>query len=482
MDVEVLIAGAGPTGLALGIQLARRGVAFRIVDAAAEPFGGSRGDGLQPRTLEVFDDLGVIDEVLAAGAPPAPLRATIGGQYAGERRIAEPAEQTPDVPYPNPWVVPQWRTERILRSRLTELGADVEWATGLVGFEQDRDGVTAKLSSGTVRAAHLVGADGGRSTVRKALGVGFPGHTDESLRMLIADVRADGLDPARGHWFATADEPARGIALAPLPGTGYFQVSVPAADGFEPTLPALQRLLDELSGGAGGQLLEMGWSAIWRPNARLAQRFRVGRVVLAGDAAHVHPPTGGQGLNTGVQDAYNLGWKLDGEPGLLDSYEAERRPVAAAVLGLSAQILRRHTKGDADAYRRGAETRQLGIGYRESPLSREERTEPGAVRAGDRAPDSPVLDADGHPARLFDLFRGTHWTLLAFGAEPPQADSSVRAHRVDHDRLPGSIVDVDGHARRAYDVTDGTLVLVRPDGYIGRIWQEPQDEFQMWRA
>ncbi|MER6990490.1 FAD-dependent monooxygenase [Saccharopolyspora hirsuta] len=461
MDTRVLIAGAGPTGLTLGVELARRGIDLRIVDAATSPFAGSRGDGLQPRTLEVFDDLGVLDEVLSSGAPPAPLRAHVGGEYVGERRMVDPVEPTPGVPHPNPWVLPQWRTEEILRNRLAELGVRVEQGVELLDFQQDSAGVTATLSTGAVRAAFLVGADGGRSAVRKTLGIEFAGETDESIRMLLGDVQVTGLDRSCGHWFSSAEDPARGIALTPLPGTDAFQCAAPLPDGFEPaaTLAALQAQLDEHSGRSDLRMHDLTWSTVWRPNIRMARQFRSGRVFLAGDAAHVHPPTGGQGLNTGIQDAYNLGWKLaDGSAELLDSYELERLPVAASVLGLSAEILQRHVEGRADAHRRGPETNQLDISYRNSPLSHDERPDPGAVRAGDRAPDSPLRDENGEQIRLFDLFRGPHWTHLAFDAEPPATSPNVHAHRIP-----------DGIARATYDVAPGTHVLIRPDGYIARI-------------
>ncbi|WP_158885296.1 FAD-dependent monooxygenase [Amycolatopsis anabasis] len=473
MDVQVLVSGAGPTGLTLALELARRGVGVRVVDKAAEYFAGSRGDGLQPRTLEVFDDLGVLDAVFAAGAPPAVTRVHLDGKFAGERRMAEWREPTPAVPYPNAWFLGQSRTEAILRDRLAEFGVRVELATELTAFEQDENGVTATLTRGgateTVRAAYLVGADGGRSFVRKALGIPFEGTTDESIRMLLGDVRVDGLDHDFGYWFARADEPMAGIGLTPLSGGDHFQFATPL-DADDSSLATLQRLFEQYSGRSDLRLRDLVWSTIWRPNVRLAQRFAQGRVFLAGDAAHVHPPTGGQGLNTGVQDAYNLGWKLaSGDPELLATYEAERLPVAARVLGVSSELLRKYTDGAADAHERGEETRQLDIGYRGSPLSRDDRARPGSVRAGDRAPDAPVADANGKQVRLFDLFRGPHATLLAFGGGPAEAEPGVHVHRV---LRPGqavtgdALVDVDGHAFAAYDVAEGTRVLVRPDGYL----------------
>ncbi|MEQ0563796.1 FAD-dependent monooxygenase [Amycolatopsis sp. NEAU-NG30] len=467
MDVRVLIAGAGPTGLTLAIELARRDVAVRIVDQAQAYFAGSRGDGIQPRTLEVFEDLGVLDAVLAAGGPPVPMKIHVGGEVVGERMMADPVEPTPSKPYPNGWFLGQSQTEGILRDRLAEFGVRVELGTALTGFEQDADGVMARLSTGeTVRAEYLVGADGGKSFVRKALGIPFEGSTDESIRMLLGDVRADGLDRGYGHWFGAPEDPMRGMMFSPLPGTPHFQFGAPLGDGeveVETALPAIQARLDALSGG-GVTLSDLAWSTVWRPNVRLAARFREGRVFLAGDAAHVHPPTGGQGLNTGIQDAYNLGWKLaDGAPELLDSYEAERRTVAARVLGIATGLLQKYVDGDEDAHRRGEETRQLDITYRGGPLS---PAGTGALRPGDRAPDAPLVDANGKRVRLFELFRGPHATELRFGDVP---GSGVRILPAGSVATGTDLLDEGGHAYAAYDVRPGTRVLIRPDNHVWSI-------------
>ncbi|WP_280472435.1 FAD-dependent monooxygenase [Nocardia cyriacigeorgica] len=475
MSHPVLIAGAGPTGLTLAIDLARRSIPVRLIDRAEQFSAGSRGDGIQPRTLEVFDDLGVLDAIHAAGAPAPVMRAYLDGEFVGERRMSEPAEPTPTIPYPNGWMLGQSRTEAILRERLAGFGIRVELGTALESFAQDADGVTAVVSHGatteTVRAAYLVGADGGAGTVRKRLGIAFEGTTDESLRMLLGDVRADALDHDYGHWFAAADNPMAGIALSPLPGGRHFQCAAPLDDDAEPTLATLQRHLDRYSGRDDLILTDLTWVTVWRPNIRLARRFRVGRVLLAGDAAHVHPPTGGQGMNTGIQDAYNLGWKLAaalaGDDAQLDTYEPERRAVAARVLGLSTDLLDKLIAGDEDAMHRGEQTRQLDLTYRDP-------ADPARIAVGDRAPDAPVEDAAGRSVRLFDLFRGPHATLLCFGAtgELP----TVPGTRVYAVVRPGvavddaaTVIDVGGHAHDAYDAVDGTRILVRPDGYIGDI-------------
>jgi 2-polyprenyl-6-methoxyphenol hydroxylase-like FAD-dependent oxidoreductase len=457
--MNVLIAGAGPTGLTLAIDLARRGVGVRLIEKASEYFDGSRGDGLQPRTLEVFDDLGVIDEVLDQGIAMPAIRVTIGGQFVGERRMAEPVDPTPDIPYPNGRMLGQSRTEAILRKRLADFGVEVELSTELVGFRQTDDQVIAELSTGeTVIADYLVGADGGRSFVRKTLGIAFEGTTDESIRMLLGDVSADGLDHAYGHWFGKAGQPMEGIFLTPLSGGDQFQFGTPPDDDqLDPTLETLQELVDRYAGPGVAKLHNLTWSTIWRPNVRLAERFRVGRVFIAGDAAHVHPPTGGQGLNTGVQDAYNLGWKLaDGREEVLATYETERRTNAARVLGISSELMQKHRDGDESAMERGENTRQLDVSYRDP-------ADTAVLASGDRAPDSPLIDASGNKLRLFDLFRGPHETLLRFAPATP----SDHPHAVNVVRTNGQQDDyVSPDAFSYYHAEDGDEILIRPDGYL----------------
>ncbi|GAA4980211.1 FAD-dependent monooxygenase [Actinopolymorpha pittospori] len=494
-DVDVLIVGAGPTGLTLACELAVRGVRLRVVDRAEEFFGGSRADGIQPRTMEVFADLEVLDQILAGGDLGIVMRAYQGDKVVWEGQMSEPTEPTPSVPYPNIWFVPQFRTEEILRERLAALGAHVERSTVLTDFTQDADGVTATLvangTSETVRARYLVGADGGRSTVRKRLGIEFPGETDENTTVLFADARVDGISRDHGRMWQTADG---GASVMPLAGTDLFVVvAQPPADQDEPIRDYLQRQITESSGRSDIVVREVTWHTTWRPNTRLAERFREGRVFLAGDAGHVHPPTGGQGMNTGIQDGYNLGWKLAaalaGAPDLLlDSYEPERMAAARTALDIATTLLEKHRRGDEDAHVRGPEVHGLTLNYRHSPLSRDERVRPTELRAGDRAPDAPVTTADGRAVRLFDLFHGPHWTLLAFG--------TAHAHTVEAltDRLgpalhahvvvqPGAVqpgqladsadqhvvIDSHGHVRDGYGATDGTLILVRPDGYVGLV-------------
>ncbi|WBQ07125.1 FAD-dependent monooxygenase [Kribbella sp. CA-293567] len=457
--MNVLIAGGGPTGLTLAIELARRDIAVRVIDQADEYFQGSRGDGLQPRTLEVFEDLGILDQVLAQGIPVPLLKVSLGGKPAGERRMGELVEPTPDRPYPNGYLLGQSRTEAILRDRLAALGTSVELSTALVSFHQEDDRVVAQLSTGErVEADFLVGADGGKSVVRKQLGIAFEGTTDDSFRMLLGDVSADGLDHDYGYWFAAADNPMDGIVMTPLSGGDQFQFGAPLGDlGLEPTLETLQGLVDRYAGEGVAKLRDLTWSTVWRPNIRLAKHFRAGRVFIAGDAAHVHPPTGGQGLNTGVQDAYNLGWKLaDGREEVLATYEPERRTNAARVLGLSEGLLQKHLDGDETALDRGEDVRQLDISYRSPDAT-------GPLTSGDRAPDSPLIDANGNNLRLFDLYRGPHETLLRFAPSTPTDHPYAVA--ITRETLPGSYTSPEAFSY--YHAADGDEILIRPDGYLG---------------
>ena len=508
-STQVLVVGAGPAGLVLACELARRGIAHRLVERDATDFGGARGKGLQPRTQEVFEDLGVLERVRALGGLYPPMRAHRGDQVVWEGRMDELREPTPDVPWPNAWMLPQWRTGAILRERLAELGGSVERGTELLGLAQDAEGVVAVVRSGgqeeQLRADYVVGADGGRSTVRKLVGIGFAGETREQQRMVVADVRAEGLDHDHWHVFpvgAAEGNPYR-LALCPLAGTDTFQLTMPLAPeepAAEPTLSELQQQLDKATGTGTVRLTELVWSSLWRANMRMAEHFSVGRVFLAGDAAHVHSPAGGQGLNTGVQDAYNLGWKLaavlEGTPaGLLDSYEAERLPVAADVLGISTRLHDKAAAGDADAHRRDdPELQQLNLGYREGPLSQEPGgAVPGAaLRAGDRVPDAPGRAEDGSPVRLHQLIGGARTTLLAFGPdaaglaaailrESPYA-SGLRGVEIRKDGTGGdagtsgltAFLDAEGHAEQVFGSISGLLV-VRPDGYLGLSVAEPDE-------
>ncbi|WP_233362293.1 FAD-dependent oxidoreductase [Streptomyces sp. GMR22] len=463
-DCDVLVVGAGPTGLTAACELARRGVSVRVVDKATAPFNGSRGKGLQPRTLEVLDNLGVAGRLITLGRFRLPVRFHNADDTFQDVDLSGDAEPTPDSPYARTLLIPQWRVEETLRERLDQLGATVEWNRPVVDLVRHTGHVEAVFADGArATARYVIGADGGSGAVRRLLDVAFLGETDEDERMLLGDVRLDGLD--RDHWHIWQGPQGGSVALCPLPATDTFQIQAPVAPGDtgEPTLETFQRIVDTLIGPDAVRLREATWLSRWRLNVRMVDRYRVGRVFLAGDAAHIHSPAGGQGMNTGVQDAVNIGWKLaavlhGGDESLLDTYQAERLPVAAAVLGLSSRLM---GQGIGEHGEDTERMLQLGHTYRGGPLAPAGPAEAEGPSAGDRAPDAPCHGADGRRVRLFDLQRGGHWTLYGFGVRPRPPHPSVRAVAIG-----GEITDTGGHAWRAYAATDGECVLVRPDGHI----------------
>ena len=479
--VDVLICGAGAAGLTLAIELARRGVSFRLLEKTEKPFGGSRGKGIQPRTQEIFEDLGIIDRVVAAGGVYPPQREYRDDGSYTESEVIEHGSPTPAEPYRMSLMIPQFLTESAMRERLAECGARVEYGSALIAFEQHEDRVTAQIAGPTgeqiVDARYLIGADGGRSFVRTTLDIGFPGKT-LGVRAVVADVFLTGLERDAWHRFNT-DSMVAQLSLCPLAGTEMFQIQapIPLEGDVDLSAAGLATLVAERTGRNDIRIESVSWASAYTMNARLADRYRDGRVFLVGDAAHIHPPTGGQGLNTSVQDAYNLGWKLAaviaGAPdGLLDSYEEERRPVAASMLGLSTKLLADMKRGEL---RRGREVFQLDIGYPESPLALENPERPNGLRAGDRAPDAPIRRAAGQPTRLFDLFKGIHWTLLGYNVERDLVRPRAGLHI--HTFGPrGDVVDEGGHFREAYAPETGDWVLVRPDGYVAAIVATDQIE------
>ena len=515
-ETDVLIAGAGPTGLTLACELLRRGVSCRIIDKAASPATTSRALGLQPRTLELFDNIGIVDRVLATGGP-----VTDANLYTGDRlllTLSAAGLRDLDTPYPRLWITPQASVERPLIERLLELGGTVERSRELVGFRQMNTSVITTVRHGDsdeaeeVRAGWLVGCDGAHSRVRKALGVSFEGSTYEE-KFLLADADVDwSRERNRTHtWF-----PPEGMfTVFPLPGSSQWRIFAVVEDKTTPpvSLELFQRLFRERTGDAETTLSNPTWMSDFTINRRMADRYRIERAFLAGDAAHVHSPFGAQGMNTGIQDAYNLGWKLalvvqgEAPERLLDTYEEERLPVAKRVLTQTdsntrvllsdnpiMRFLREHvlTLDHVQDYvaRRSS---QLFINYRSSSLSQSHggthvdkltgktvawarASEKaglkdllrfrGGPRAGDRAPDGPsIRAASREKTRLFQEFRGTNFNLLVFdgasSAETGYATLSKVARRVEG--LPGNLVKT--HVVVSADVApeelawDGSVLL-----------------------
>ncbi|MFC9330652.1 FAD-dependent monooxygenase [Kitasatospora sp. NPDC057015] len=486
----VLIVGAGPTGLTLACTLARQGVTVRVIEKSPGFHRISRGKALNPRSLEVLADLGLGERLTAAGRTGLVFRKYFAGEHVSD---TDPLAEPPDGPesrYAGPLSIPQWRTEDLLRERLAEYGVQVELGTELVGFTQDEQGVRAELADGRrIPADYLVGCDGARSPVRRRLQVAFEGRTDEQQTMFCGDVEVDGeLDPTVWHqWFG----PDGAVLLCPFEGSSVWQFQATPETGpdgrpLEPSLEGFQRIFDRHARMPGVRLRNATWLSVWRANVRMAEHFRVGRVFLAGDAAHVHPFAGGLGMNTGIQDAWNLGWKLahvlTGQAGdaLLDTYQEERLPVAALALDLStgahAKVMEAvRVPGVGVEAVATPDLRGLAVHYRWSSLAGSATAGSGGAderpRPGDRAPDAACPGPDGAPARLHEHFGGGRFTLLGFGAAALPALAAAAERRpglrtLALDAGPGTPADPQGRIRHAYGITGDDLVLVRPDHHL----------------
>jgi 2-polyprenyl-6-methoxyphenol hydroxylase-like FAD-dependent oxidoreductase len=505
-DTEVLIAGAGPVGLTAAIELTRRGVSCRIVDALTEPPQYAKAVGLQPRTLEVFENMGVARQVLDAAVEMHGQFVYVNGTQVAALEFRLPT----DVPF-GFVATPQYATERILRDELARRGVAPQRGVRLTGFTQDEAGVTATLLAGdaesTVRASYLVGADGAHSVVRKSLGLTFDGAAFAEQYML-GDVEVD-WSIRRGYavrcMHQTDGVTDDLLVCIPLPGRHRYRMSMlvsgelaigdsgGVAHGFEggraPKLEHIQAVLDRLA-PEPTTAANLRWSAVFRISHRIVDAYGRGRVFVAGDAAHIHPPTGAQGMNTGIQDAHNLAWKLalavhgHAAPGLLGSYDAERRPIGEEVVGRTVRSAREGIGADANdpdqVIRREA---QLLIDYAGSPIV--------AAGAGGRAPDANGLKraAVAGPLRLFSLFGTGHTVLLYADGDAGPADverfeaAAAAARTATSDTVDVYLVaapaadvgttvlpllrDDDGDFARRYSVAGTSVFVVRPDGYLG---------------
>jgi 2-polyprenyl-6-methoxyphenol hydroxylase-like FAD-dependent oxidoreductase len=488
---DVLIIGAGPTGTTLAIDLARRGVTVRLIDKAPHAFDGSRAKGVQPRTLEVLDDLGALPDIIHQGALYPPMGIHLGPITIPYRAMAK-GKHSAHVPYPDTWLIPQHRTDRALHARFESLGGRVEFGTELMEFTDHGTHVTAHVATSDaaedISARYLVGADGGASRVRKILGVEFSGSTDEADRILIVDAAVSG-GLSRKYWHVWPGLKGRFIGACPLPHSDKFQWMIRLSPD-EPAPQDLAQINARIQAHTHNERLalrDIQWQSVFRPNIRLAANYRRGRVLLAGDAAHVHTPAGAQGLNTGIGDAYNLGWKLGqvlagADDQLLNTYQQERQPIAAGVLGLSTKKYEGIGKFDPSSMRRGKDEKQLGLTYHGGPLAPLAADRTATLRVGDRAPNADLVTADGRRVRLFDAYRGPHFTALAYGAHAAAVLADVDwpaagapLNRVIMDTAgegaprDGVLTDPTGEFARIYGLSRDTLLLIRPDGYIGHI-------------
>jgi len=482
-ETDVLVVGAGPTGLTVAVQSFLMGARVRIVERRVRPRGWAPALAVQPRTMEMLRGLGVADDLLARGISDVQLQIHVG-QSTVEGRLHH--LHLPETEYPFIFFVPQPVVERVLRDRLGALGVEVEWETEFTDLEQDEDHVRCRLRHGegrqeVVSTRFVAGCDGRESSVRDRLGIPFRGRRYRET-LLVADAEpTPDLTGGTAHAFLAG----RGIAFFfPLPSGRWRVIARRPADTGEPDLRALIQEHTEGEVRLGG----VDWVKAITPHHRLASRFRRGRVFLAGDAAHTHSPAGAQGMNTGIQDAANLGWKLalvsQGAPqDLLDTYELERRPVARHLVRLTglafalevsdvpwlrlgrrigaepiARLLLSHPRLMSQVARvvSGLEMR-----YRKGAI-----TEPALcfrlARPGTRLRDGRLTG--GPPERLHDLLDGSGFHLLAFdegvleGVEekmrPYTAVLSIR--RVSRSRLAA------GALRRLYP----GFVLVRPDGHV----------------
>jgi 2-polyprenyl-6-methoxyphenol hydroxylase-like FAD-dependent oxidoreductase len=487
---DVLIIGAGPTGLTLACDLARRGVDFRLVERDPVPNRASRAKTIQPRSLEVLDDLGAVDHVLARGVVGLPMRFhEPSGAIVDKPSISVHADESCHTPYPDALWIGQFDVEHALRQRLHDLGGHVEYGHEAVAVEQDEDGVTVTLRTPagerTVHARFVVGTDGGKSSTRKLVGLPLVGETYEQQRWYLGDVTVPGLD--RDHMHIWPSQHGM-LGLTPLPGSDLWQFQSPILPDDEPGTPSCefyQELFDARAGAGAVTLTSATWLSVYVVNVRMVEDYRRGRVLLAGDAAHVHSAAGGQGMNTGIQDAYNLGWKLDSvlagaRMKLLDTYTAERAPVARTVLSMStdkmAQMLAQADRGSEEglgaalANIGGDLNSGLGIHYRTtSPIVFPGEATGGPV-AGDRAPNAGGLEGAGFSGDLFDLMRGPHWSLVAYEhTDPVIFDNAKPTHMHVHriGSTPDSpIVDAKGEFQRVYQPHPGELILIRTDGYV----------------
>jgi 2-polyprenyl-6-methoxyphenol hydroxylase-like FAD-dependent oxidoreductase len=509
--------------LTLAAHLHRCGVSCRIIDRSDAPTDKSKALVLWPRSLEMLDDLGVVEDFLAAG-----MFANAANLYGGRRLLARIPVQAGGTHYPRPLMLAQSETERLLIGHLERAGVKVERSVEPVRLGSEEAGVTATLRHGnvaeeTVRCDWLLGCDGAHSTVRKEAGLDFAGEAEPN-DWVLADCRVDGPIPqdeislfwhSKGvlAFFPFGPGRCRSIAdmgLARNPGRPP-----------DPSLAEMQAIVDE-RGPGGVRLSEPFWLSGFRIHERKVANYRRGRVFLAGDAAHIHSPAGGQGMNTGMQDAWNLAWKLGlvssgrARASLLDSYTLERGEVGEMVLRNATRLTRVATLrnpisqfirnrvvgllGMLPAFRRGfvRTLNELAIHYPNSPLNGESAGAwaSGSVRPGDRLPDVPVREpATGREERLLSVLRGVEHKLLLLpkGTDPADVSALAELGKRAEESWPGVVrvyliapaeatpgvtvwVDPSGSVRGLLGASEQAVAVVRPDGYLSYRAQPPSWE------
>jgi 2-polyprenyl-6-methoxyphenol hydroxylase-like FAD-dependent oxidoreductase len=524
-DDEVLIVGAGPTGLTCAIELARRGIAVRIVDKRLQPASqADKAIGIHCRTMEIWEDQGVVTEAMDAGI-------WLHGQTVFVNNVqTHQVDWTglPELPYAH-LGLPQYDTERILAARLAGLGVHVERGVELAAFRQDDEAVTAELRMADgqqmrCRAQYLVGCDGAHSAVRTTLGLTFEGGLSMFPQLfMLGDVDLDWQMP-QGHLLRFVRIEDDGdftgmLVCVPLKGHRRYRVATLAPHRLQqtigsgvvqagfwqeytpPDLADIQGAIDDLA-PAGTTASNLRWSSIFRVKHGIVDRYRDQRVFVAGDAAHLHPPAGGQGMNTGIQDAWNLGWKLAltirgiAAPDLLDSYDEERRPAGKAIVDRAVAIAFTDEMDMEDEKAQFLLEMQMTMNYAGSRLvsqAPDGHLPIGGPEPGFRAPDVTGLARFGvtHPVRLFDLLRGTHATLLLWVDAGAGSDQVLELEKVaarvvqqtagqvrpylltEPDAAIPPLTDLPvlrdgtGAFRTAYGVNGQAAYLIRPDGHVG---------------
>jgi 2-polyprenyl-6-methoxyphenol hydroxylase-like FAD-dependent oxidoreductase len=505
--MDVLIAGAGPVGLMMGCELARRGIPFRIIDKSEGPSVLSKAIAIHARTLETFDLMGIIEPILQKGKRVNGLNIWMGEKEPSIKIELENLKST----YPFLLDLPQSETEKILIEYLSRFGKAVERGTELLGFSQDEDKVHAVLrnKNGQEEEAdflYLIGCDGSHSTVRHKLEIPFEG-SEYPESFVLADVKVTwDKEEDTAHVFLTKE----GIMGAFPYGHSRYRIMADIESDSnerkvpEPTLEQIQAIVDR-RGPINTKLSDAKWLGGFRSHLRHVTQTRHGRVFLVGDAAHIHSPAGGQGLNTGVQDAFNLAWKLamvlnnKASKSLLDTFEEERLPVAETVLKMSDMMLKTMTNSNPFIQnlrkhiapllmnkefiqkRMRNQVSEIAINYRNSSIVEQSHfmTSPlhkHRIHAGDRLPDVTFQSSNGKTNRLYEFLRSTKHTLLLFSADLVDIPLTL-SEMVDMEiYLISSIKQIESPIKMIIDeqheiqhslgVPDHSYVLIRPDGYL----------------